>query len=579
MDFRILGPLEVHDGGRTVAIGQGNQRALLALLVLRAGEVVSSDTLIDELWDEHPPATAAKSLQVYVSRLRKALGDGVIVTRHPGYVLDLEPEQIDVHRFEQLVASARDQPVAEAAATLRDALGLWRGQALADVGAQPSVRSEGSRLEELRVAAIEDRIEADLALGRQFQLVAELETLVQQHPYRERLRRQLMLALYRSGRQADALAAYRDARATLANELGLEPSPELRELEQRILAQDPALVVAAELRAADAPKRRRRTAVLAAVAGVLAAAAVVGILVARGGDASAVVAQSNSVAVIDAGSNRVTDAIPLGERPTEIAARGNDIWVLHPDRSTIAHLDRASRDARGTVGVGGAPSDLAAVPRGVWVSDAVTASARLIGRERLIPARTVVTRTSPVVAGPYASVGQLAVGFGSLWLGSGDDVVTRIDLRTGRVAGRILRVVNGAMAAGTGSIWVAGPLQESPVTRIDPRRNAAVARMPLHKFRASGIAVGGGVIWVTDIGSDHVWMIDPARTSPSGSVRVGAGPIDVAYGAGSIWVANSGDGTVSRIDPVTGTVVETISVGGSPTGLAVSGNEVWVTVA
>jgi YVTN family beta-propeller protein len=583
VEFKILGPIEVHEDGLVLAVGQGNQRALLALLALRAGEVISSDALIDELWGGRPPATAQKSLQVYVSRLRKALGEGAIATRHPGYLLDVEPQQIDLFRFERLVAEARDQPPSEAAATLRDALALWRGDALADVADQPFAQHEVARLEELRIAAVEGRIDADLALGRHGQLVAELESLVQQHPYRERLRGQLMLALYRTGRQADALAVYRDARTTLADELGLEPSLELRELEQRILAQDPALSVPAEAARVAEPRRRRRRYLAVAglaFAGLVAAAATIGLT--RGRDAAPVVAASNSVAVIDANANRVTGAIDIGERPTDIAVDGDDVWVLHPDRSTITHLARASREVTGTVGIGGAPSDLVAERRGVWVSDARTAAVTLIERERLVPVRTIVTRGKPV-GSPYSDAGHLASGFGFLWVASGEGVITRIDLRTSRVAGRIFGVETGqsagGIAQGEGSIWVAGPWGSSPVARIDPRGNRVLARIPLQKFRASGIAVGGKGVWVSDAGRDQVWRIDPALNSPVGSTKVGLAPVGVAFGAGSIWVANSGDGTVSRIDPVSWRVVKTIDVGGSPVRLVVVDDEVWVTVA
>lgn len=580
MEVRILGPIEVASNDETLAIGQGKQQALLALLVLRAGEVVSTDVLIEELWGGRAPATASKSLQVYVSRLRKVLGDGVIGTQPPGYVLNVAPENVDLYRFERLVSDAREQPPSDAAATLRDALALWRGSPLADVADEAFAQHEIARLEELRLAATEDRIDADLALGRHAQLVSELAELVRRHPYRERIRGQLMLALYRAGRQADALAVYRDARTTLADELGLEPGANLRELEQRILTQDPALDVAAEVRAPDTPSRRKRSrVVLAAIFGLLAVATVVGVALTRGGDSPDVVAAPNSVAVIDAKTNLATAAIPVGERPSEIAVEGDDVWVLHPDRSTLTHISRGSGEVTGTVGIGGAPSDLVAEKRGAWVSDALTAAVMLIERERLNPTRRVVTRARPVVASPYARVGHLAIGFDSLWLASGGDVITRIDLRTGRVAGRIPGVENGRIAPGSGSIWVAGPTQESPITRIDPRRNDVVDRIPLKKFRASGIAVGGGSVWVSDIGNDQVWRIDPVSNSPVGSIKVGLGPVGVAFGAGSVWVANSGDGTVSRIDPVTGVVVETIHVGGSPTGIAATDGEVWVTVA
>jgi predicted ATPase/DNA-binding SARP family transcriptional activator len=251
MEFRILGPLEVcTDGGPKLDLA-GKQKALLAVLLLHANEAVSTDRLIDALWGAEPPGTAGKALQVYVSRLRKLLepeGKELLVTRPPGYALELGEHELDLRRFEQLRADAgkllNGDPAA-ADAKLREALALWRGPPLADFAFEPFAQSEIARLEELHLAALEDWIDALLALGRHADVVGELEALVTKHPLRERLRAQLMLALYRSRRQAEALDAYQSARHALVDELGIEPSPELQELEGRILRQDPSLEVAA----------------------------------------------------------------------------------------------------------------------------------------------------------------------------------------------------------------------------------------------------------------------------------------------------------------------------------------------
>jgi DNA-binding SARP family transcriptional activator len=240
MEFRVLGPLEVVEDGRELSLGGTKQRALLANLLLRANQVVSSERLIDELWGESPPATAAKAIQVYVSNLRKQLGERLL-TRSPGYVLQVDPDEFDLARFEELLDKARKAAPHAAAESLRSALALWRGPALADLAYESFAQTDIARLEELRLAAWEERVEADLAVGRHAELVPELESLVARHPLRERLRSQLMLALYRSGRQAEALKVYQDARQTLTEELGLEPSPALQRLERAILAQDPAL--------------------------------------------------------------------------------------------------------------------------------------------------------------------------------------------------------------------------------------------------------------------------------------------------------------------------------------------------
>ena len=253
MEFRILGPLEVRHDGRVIPLGAGQQQVLLAFLLLRANETVSRDRLVHELWGERPPSTAAKALQGHVSALRKLLepdrasgaAGRVIVTRGSGYELRLEDDQLDVDRFERLRDEGREALTQEqpgsAAVLLREALALWRGPPLADFVYEPFAQAEIARLEELRVATLEDRVEADLAADRHREVIGELEALVQEHPLRERLRGQLMLALYRAGRQAEALEAYQAAREALVEELGIEPGRDLRELHQAILRQDAAL--------------------------------------------------------------------------------------------------------------------------------------------------------------------------------------------------------------------------------------------------------------------------------------------------------------------------------------------------
>ncbi|HTW12378.1 MAG TPA: AfsR/SARP family transcriptional regulator, partial [Solirubrobacteraceae bacterium] len=252
MLFGLLGPLVVTDDrGRPLELGAPKQCAALAVLLLHANETVSSDRLIEELWGEEAPPTAAKSLQVHVSRLRHALGQGEgelaerLVTRAGGYLLRVSPDEFDVDRFARLAAEAQELVAGErwqaASECLDQALALWRGEPLSDFAYEAFAQSEIARLSELRVAALEQRIAAALALGREADVVGELERLVRAHPYRERLQSQLMLALYRTGRQADALSVFREARSRLIDELGIEPSAELRDLHDAILAQDSSL--------------------------------------------------------------------------------------------------------------------------------------------------------------------------------------------------------------------------------------------------------------------------------------------------------------------------------------------------
>jgi DNA-binding SARP family transcriptional activator len=278
MEFRILGPLEIRSEGGPTQDLAGKQRALLAVLLLHADEAVSTDRLIDALWGERPPDTAGKALQVYVSRLRKLLepdGKGLLVTRPPGYALQLGAHELDLRRFEHLRSEARTAAAegdpATAEARLGEALSLWRGSPLADLAQEPFAHTEIARLEELRLLAVEDRNDALLALGRHADVVGELEALIADNPLRERLRAQLVLALYRSRRQAEALDAYKAARRALVDELGIEPSPELQELERRILRQDPSLELPERAAAAAEPE-----AVLGTPAGRRAAGTFVG---------------------------------------------------------------------------------------------------------------------------------------------------------------------------------------------------------------------------------------------------------------------------------------------------------------
>ena len=252
LDFRILGPVEAARDGRPISLGGPRQRTLLALLLVEAGRPVSVDTLSDELWAGAPPAGGAKALRVYVSRLRTALGDESLAARPPGYALQVEDEQVDSRRFEQLLADGRTALARGAAGLAAERLGaalaLWRGPALDDVAREGLLAREAQRLDELRLDCREELAEAELALGRHAELVPELERRVAEEPLRERLWRQLILALYRSGRQAEALDAYRRARALLADELGLEPGDELRELERAVLRHEVEEAPAAEAR-------------------------------------------------------------------------------------------------------------------------------------------------------------------------------------------------------------------------------------------------------------------------------------------------------------------------------------------
>ena len=335
MEYRILGPLEVVEHGHQLPLGGARQRALLAVLLLHRREVVSVDHLTQALWGDDPPLTAAKTIQVYVSRLRKVLGAEILETCGRGYRLVVDPADCDLDRYDALVGEGRaalesDQP-ARAAEALGDALALWRDPALDEFSAEPFADNELADLVEARLTVLEDRIEAELAVGRGPGLVRELERLVADHPLRERLAAELILALYRAGRQADALAVYRAARERLVEELGLEPSPRLRELEQRILQHDPMLSPHRPERAVGAgrPAFRRRLGV--AVVFVMSIATV-GVLLGAGKPSAvpATLGHANGLVAISPDAGRVVDAVRFPGAVAAVGSGSGSVWAASP---------------------------------------------------------------------------------------------------------------------------------------------------------------------------------------------------------------------------------------------------------
>ena len=579
MEFRILGPLEVLADGRQVPLGGARQRGVLAILLLHRGEVVSVDRMVDALWGERPPDTATKTVQVYVSRLRKALGEGVLVTRGGGYVLEAGDDAVDADRFERLVGEGRralDRGETDVAAErLRSALDLWRGEPLADLAYESFAQNEIARLEQLRLDALEHRIEADLALGRHAELVPELETLVAEHPARERLRGQLMLALYRSGRQSQALESYRDARRALDEELGLEPGPELQRLERAILAQDPA-IEGPPRGGAVADLRRRGGGVLAFGGGLLLAAVLVAIVAIGGGDSEGELATANSLAVIDSGTNQVTSSLPAGVEPAEVAADGEHVWVANRGDDTVTQVDPMTKAVVSTTSPRISVAGLAAGAGAVWVAD--TRGSKLV---RLDPAfrssRSIrlALRPNTFVIAPGNPV---AVGAGAVWVGRSSGGIARIDPASNSVAAKIPAGNSpSSIAIGLGGVWITDEI-DNTVARLDPKSaNAITATSPVGQGPAA-VAVGEGAVWVANTQDDTVSRVDPETAAVTQTIAVGSRPTGIVAGAGAVWVANSLSGTVSRLDPETNSVEATIDVGEAPQGIAIAEDQVWVSV-
>lgn len=494
LEFRLLGPLEALAGGSPLPLGGPKQRATLAILLLHSNHVVSVDRLAEDLYAGAPPVTAVTQVQRQISNLRKTLGDDdVIETRAPGYLIRVTDDQSDLHRFERLAEEGRralDRGDADAAAErLRGAVALWRGAPLADLAYEPFAQVPVTRLEEMRLAVLEARIDADLALGRHGQLVGELEQLIAEHPLRERFRAQLMLALYRAGRQAEALDVYRAMREELIGELGIEPGSGIREVERAILAHDPALDLNAQTHGRDAapsgcilvvPQREERVDELLAISASLARASrselIVVDLLTCNGDVSAAAARlgarSASLGMAARSAAYTTDDLPAevgrlelnygvdlvlldapsnfadGKVPDEVAA------ILQRAAADIGVLAGASVDSsrRGGVCVpfGGGEHDWSALEWAAAFASANDLPLRLIGTKEgpgrhqrdasrlladasLAVQRVVAVRADPVLAEPTTeallaavdSATLIVAGISERWKREGVGVVRR----------------------------------------------------------------------------------------------------------------------------------------------------------
>jgi YVTN family beta-propeller protein len=522
------------------------------------------------------PESAPSSLHAYVSRLRRALGRDRLLRNGHGYRLVVEPDELDLTRFEELLAAGRSRleqgDPGGAAETLTAALALWQGPPLADFTYEPFARQEIERLEELHLDAVEERIDADLALGRHAHLVPELETLVREHPLREQLRRQLMLALYRSGRQAEALETYRRGRTGLVAELGLEPGPELQRLERQILSHDPALQAPATRARREL---RRRWIALAAVGVLVVLGGVVAFVLTRG-DQAPVSAGPNTIGVIDTDSNRLVASIRVGQHPVGIAYRGDDVWVANTDSGTVSRIDPKTREV-GTIGIGSPTTDVVFAGRNIWTgngSDGTLSEISPVTGQRIggieLPGRRGLIRSS---------VNSLASGAGSLWAAMSNGVVLRVDPRTRSIQRRI-HVAAQSIAYGGGALWAL--TRETRLVRIEPRINKTSGDQllgvgPGESLAAAGSQVLAGFFPSLSSSAGVVERLD-AESMQGVWSRAVEFPSAIAVGRGTVWAASYTQRTVYRIDAVSGRLVKTISVKGAPVAIAIVGSEVWVSI-
>jgi YVTN family beta-propeller protein len=560
VEVRVLGPVEAERDGVRVELGAPQQRALLALLALSNGNLLTTDAIVDALWPEAPPPSAAKIVQTYVSRLRRALGETAIERRGAGYKL-AEDVAIDVKQFEKLTAEGDP----------RAALDLWRGSPFADVPRTQPLQVEADRLEEQRLRAIEDRIDRELDAGRHREVVPELQALVAANPLRERPVGQLMVALYGSGRQAEALEAYRRARHTLVDELAIEPGAPLRDLERRILEQDPSLLPPEQH--PESPRRPTRTWLLAAIALAVVLSATGAYALARD-DGPTLALGPNTIVRIDSKTNEIVQSIGVGRLPGAIVATDRHVWVVNERDGT---LSRVNTETGASETIGGLPSVgfLAVDTRGNVYASGWDAPFvwRIDGRRVAITKRfRVKTR----------AIG-LAVGGGSLWVVDRlANAVSRIDLATARVEDSVAVGADPLRTAfGFGALWVANS-DDATVSVIRPGV-AEPETVPV-EGRPFGIDAGEGAVWVGSNSLSQILRVDAdtrrvvERIGVSASRALPSGLFDVVAGAGAVWGANWAELTLVRIDPETNRVVARIKLPGAPRGIAVAGDDVWVSL-
>jgi YVTN family beta-propeller protein len=591
-----------------VPLGGPRQRAVLALLLLEANRVVSMDRLAEDLWAGHPPEGWVTTVQIYVSHLRQALepdrargaAGEVLVTRGRGYLLRVDGGRLDAARFQDGFTAGRAALEAgryeQAAGTLRMALGVWRGQVLADLADYGFTRPEAARLEELRLAAVEARVDADLALGRHDALTAELEQLAGEHPMRERVHGQLMLALYRCGRQGDALAAYRRVRDLLAGELGVDPGEPLQRLHASVLAHDPALdwqgdrpvLVEAHRPDADildsspAPEsparptgpghvpvrtrwRGRRLLVVGSALAVAAAACIVAVARPWAGGPGGLPA--DSVGLIGQDGERVGAPVSLGS-PAGLAYGDGSVWAVDSAGGTLARINPATHAVQQQIPVGSAPSAVTVTGPDAWVSNSFDGTVSRVSTVTNRVVETIQVGNFPVA---------IASGPSGVWVANqGDGTVDRIDAVTGEVTKRGIQVGArpGGIAAGAGAVWVANG-EDGTVQRIDPATYQPDG--PVHVGAGpAGIAVTPGTVWVANSLDLTVSKLDPATGTVTDTIGVGDGPTGIVVAKDGVWVSNEFDATLDRIDPQAARVVRTVRLGSSPRGLAVAGSGVWV---
>jgi YVTN family beta-propeller protein len=614
LSFAVLGPLEVTRSGERLPLGGHQQRAVLALLLAGSDTVVSVGRLGDALWGQETPRGFVTTIQTYVFHLREVLEPDrrhgapgrVLVTEPGGYRLDTSGSILDSAMFEDSVHAGRDalarHAYDEASAELAGGLRLWRGEGFADVADLGFVAPVVARLEAMRMIAQGLRIEADLALGRHAEVLPELDRLVAEHPLQEQLHEQKMVALYRLDRQSDALAVYREVRRRLRDELGIEPTPHLKQLLQAVLAQDLTLDWQPQTAAESPPKgpRTRRDAmrsppvtqptgshpvppdpgrsrlagqvtqraprmqVAAAAAAVLLAAGLLTMLITHWAHSGLPAFPANSVGSIN-GAGLLADSVQVGLSPDGLAFGAGSLWAANRTDGTVSRIDPDTHAVVQTIPVGALPNEVAVTGNDVWVVNFGDGTVSRINARTNRPVARIVVGNQPVA---------IASGPSGVWVANrGDDTIQRIDPITGRADKAV--VVGDSpsgIAVDATAVWVCsdadGTVSEFDPVTLQPGRSILVPGGP------RGIALTRNDVWVASQLSQSVTRINRS-TDATLTIAVGDGPHSVLVAADGVWVSDEYDGTVTRIDPSSNQTREW-AVGASPRDLAEADGKIWV---
>jgi len=576
MRFALLGVLEVRDTSRLLDLGRGKQRALLAVLLLHANESVATDELIDALWPAGLPVRARKSLQVAVSRLRALIGPDRLSTTPDGYALRIDAGELDLAEFERLTSAAQalvaEGDLQGAEAGFIAALDQWRGPALAEFRYAQFAQQPTRLLEEARATVRAELVDVRIALGKEGEVLSELEALISERPYWERLRHSQMLALYRVGRQVDALSVFRETRRLLADDLGLEPGPELQQLEREILSQDPAIArPPGRSRMPTVSRRAGVVSLLVGVAALLGALFLLGIGVRMHSSARPHVA-ADSIAVLDARSGHLLADMPLAASPDAITAGDGSIWAAMPDRGIVSGIDTTTNTVQQTIrtpGPGG-PTALTFGGGFVWVADTLASTVFRIDPR---------ANGGQLVGNPIR-VGNdptgIAYGLGAVWVANSvDRTVTRINPATG-APGPPISVEDGAddIAVGDGSVWVIGR-SNGVLSRIDPTAHTVVGTTGVDDPAA--VAIGPDAVWVANGANGTVSKIDPSTGDLEAAFPLGGQASGIAVAAdGRVWVANAGSASLTVLDPATGRRIRVVHTGAVPGSVALVGGTAYV---